>query len=122
MESDREQFAKKMWQALHESEAASFERRANDLTIRMLREILGADSPVTPAILNASVAKNLLMSHDDWKKRVAGLLILGWYCKVEAKGDAVLIDQILQIAVSDRHPASSRRGAPHARTVARRIS
>lgn len=100
---DHEQIADLAWRTIGESELAEKQRRGNDLTLTMLRRILGPAAGGEPPLFNRSVGAKLLKDQ-AWDKRLAGLVILREYCRADCQGDCALIDEIAEMSSADRHP------------------
>ena len=99
---DPEKVAEDAWRVVRESEEAEQQRRTDDLTLKMLRQILGPAAGMEPPRFDRNFAERLLQDQ-AWDKRLAGLVILREYCRAECQGDSSLVAQIAKMSTNDSH-------------------
>lgn len=96
----RTQVAQDAKAAIQESEEAERNRRERNMTLLMLRKILGPAFPADPEHVERSAAEALL-DHPEGSMRVTGLVLLRTHWPRDCKKVPRLRDKILQTSASD---------------------
>jgi hypothetical protein len=100
--SENEQISRLVRAAIEASEESQRERSSQDLAWIMLRKIMGSELTDEPVALPRSIGEALL-SDADWKKRLAGIVILRDYCPDLPKKDIRFVDQLRHVVDSDEN-------------------